>query len=75
MTLSDARVGNSYIVRGIHLPDDVQRRFRTLGLTDRTCVRVLGKNGAGAVIIAFRGSRFAVGRRFAEGIFIGGEGK
>ena len=70
MTLNEAVPGERYVVTGIDLPDDVQRRFRTLGLINRTPLRVLNKSGAGAVILAFRGSRFAVGRKFAQGISI-----
>ena len=70
MTLNEAMPGGRYVVADVDLPDDVQRRFRTLGLIDRTPLRVLNKSGAGAVIIAFRGSRFAVGRKFAQGISV-----
>ena len=72
MALSQAQLGKSYIVTDIRLSEDVQRRLRTLGLTNRTSVRVLGRNRAGAVIVFFRGSRFALGRHFAEGIFVKG---
>jgi ferrous iron transport protein A len=76
MALSQAQLGKLYIVTDIQLSEDVQRRLRTLGLTNRTPLRILGKNRSGAVIISFRGSRFALGRRFADGIFVkGGDAK
>ncbi len=72
MTLAEGLKNKSYKVIKIDLSPQVKRQLETLGLTVGTTVRVLNKKRRGAIIVKFRGTRFAVGRRFAEGITTGG---
>ena len=69
MTLFDCAVGESARVTKIGLEANVKRRLEILGMTENSAVEVLGRKRRGAMIIRVRGTRFAVGRRFAEGIF------
>ena len=47
--------------------------FEILGMTGSAAVTVMNKKRGGAMIIRVRGTRFAIGREFAEGIIVGGE--
>lgn len=73
MTLSDGAIGKTYRVREINLETAVKRRFEILGMTVNSAVTVLNKKRRGAEIIKIRGTRFAIGKEFAEGIVVGGE--
>lgn len=73
MTLLQAEMGKSYYIENIELENSVTRRLQMLGMTKGTIVSLLNKKKKGAVIVRVRGTRFALGRNFAEGILIGGE--
>ena len=68
MLLSDAVMGESYIVEKIHLPFETERRLEALGMTDRTHISVLGRKGRGILIVKLRGSRFALGAAITHNI-------
>ena len=68
MLLSDAVMGESYIVEKIHLPFETERRLEALGMTDRTRISVLGRKGRGILIVKLRGSRFALGAAITHNI-------
>ncbi len=68
MLLSDAVMGESYIVKKIHLPFETERRLEALGMTDRTRISVLGRKGRGILIVKLRGSRFALGAAITHNI-------
>ncbi len=70
MTLSDAKVGKTYSVQNIDLEIKVKRRLEILGMTGGSFVEVLNSKISGTKIIKVRGTRFAVGKEFAEGIEI-----
>lgn len=70
MVLSDAKAGSCYTVEKIELDLKVTRRLQVLGLTQGTKISVLNKKAFGPVIIRVRGTRFAVGKRFSDGIFL-----
>ncbi len=70
MTLFECAVGVPARVIKIGLEANVKRRLEILGMTENSAVEVLGRKRRGAMIIRVRGTRFAVGRRFAEGIFV-----
>ena len=70
MVLSKALKGQNYIIEKIELKEDVTRRMHTLGLTDGTKISVLNKKRNGPMIIKVRGTRFALGKGFLDGIFI-----
>ena len=73
MTLSDGKAGDIYCVKSIELPVKVKRRLEMLGMTWNSAVSVLNAKKSGAMIIKVRGTRFAIGRKLAEGIFVGGD--
>ena len=70
MTLREGTIGNRYQVKEIRLEDKVKRRLQMLGMTKGTEVRVLNNKKSGSIIMKVRGTRFAVGRRIAEGILV-----
>lgn len=70
MTLREGTIGNSYQVTEIQLEGKVKRRLQMLGMTKGTEVRVLNNKKSGSVIMKVRGTRFAIGKRIAEGILV-----
>lgn len=72
MNLSKGLIGHTYIVEDIQLEASIMRRLQMLGLTQGTSVEMLNKKRNGAVIFKVRGTRFAIGKKVAEGIVIGG---
>lgn len=70
MTLRQGTIGSRYEVKEIQLEDKVKRRLQMLGLTKGTAVWVLNNKKSGSVIMKVRGTRFAIGRRIAEGILV-----
>lgn len=73
MRLIDGVKGKCYKVKEINLPEKIKYRLQMLGMTDNTDVCILNKKFSGAVIIKIRGTRFALGKAFAEGIIVGGK--
>lgn len=69
MKLSECEINKKYHVTDIQLDADVKRRFEMLGMTHSTTVEVLGKKKNGGLIFKMRGTRFAIGKKFADGIF------
>lgn len=72
MRLIDGNIGMTYKVLEINLPEKIKRRLQMLGMTDNTDISILNKKFSGAVIIKIRGTRFAIGKAFAQGIIVGG---
>ena len=70
MTLREGTIGNQYQVKEIQLEDKVKRRLQMLGMTKGTEVRILNNKKSGSIIMKVRGTRFAIGRRIAEGILV-----
>lgn len=70
MILSNAQAGHSYTIEKIELDLRVKRRLQVLGMTHGTKISVLNKKVSGPMIIKVRGTRFAVGKRFCDGIFL-----
>lgn len=68
MKLISAQIGATYKIDKIQLNEKVKRRLQMLGMTNNTEVTVLNRKYSGAVIIKMRGTRFALGRKYAEGI-------
>lgn len=71
MKLSDGEIGKTYTVINIDLQDQVKRHLEILGMTEKSKLSVLNKKRHGAMIVKFRGTRFAVGKKFADGIEVG----
>lgn len=70
MSLKEGSVGRNYRVIKISAPKDTERRLETLGITEDSCLSVLGKKRCGTVIVKSRGTRFALGYKIAENIMI-----
>lgn len=68
MQLNEARVGQTYTVKRIDLPFEMQRRLEALGMTDEAPVSVLNRKGKGILIIKLRGTRFALGYNITKNI-------
>ena len=68
MKISEGKIGKTYIVKGIELGLEVKRRFEILGMTVNSAVEIVNSKRSGTKIIKVRGTRFAIGRKFAEGI-------
>lgn len=68
MKLSEGTVGNLYFVKSIELDTPAKRRLEILGMTGNAIVSVLNSKRSGTKIIKVRGTRFALGAEFAEGI-------
>lgn len=71
MTLLEGKIGQEYQVGDICLEDKIKRRLQMLGMTKGTSICVLNNKKSGSVILKVRGTRFAVGKKIAEGIAIG----
>lgn len=70
MRLCEGVPGKTYTVRAIQLAMQMERRLEALGLTPGGTIEVLNKKPHGAMIVKFRGSRFALGRSMTEKILI-----
>lgn len=73
MFLKDAVPGRNYIVAGIWLGKKITHRLESLGMTRGTSITVIDKKLSGTMVIKVRGTRFALGAGFTEGITVGGE--
>ncbi len=73
MTLLQGEIGKSYQVQEIRLQETTARRLQILGLLSGTRVEILNKKKNGTLIFKVRGTRYAIGKRIAEGILLGGE--
>jgi len=70
MRLKEGRDHHVYEVEDMHLEPGLERRMGALGLTKGTRVEILNNQKEGAVIVKFRGTRFALGRKIADRILI-----
>ncbi len=70
MLLKDGTYGREYAVEGIDLELRIIHRLEVLGIKKGTRITILGKKKKGPVIVKVRGTRFAVGRKIADGIHI-----
>lgn len=68
MTLDKGAVGESYRVKTIDLPEQVEHRLEAIGMTLGGRVSVLGSKDRGTLILKVRGSRFAMGRGITQRI-------
>ncbi len=68
MNLSEGIIGNSYAIKNISLDLPAKRRLEILGMTNDAKVMVLNSKKSGTKIIKVRGTRFAVGYKFAQQI-------
>ncbi|MBP3284216.1 MAG: ferrous iron transport protein A [Clostridia bacterium] len=70
MILTRGKKGQEYRTEQINLQENLLRRLEVLGLTEGTVISVVNKNFNGSMIIRVRGTRFAIGKKVAEGIFV-----
>ncbi|MBQ7986730.1 MAG: ferrous iron transport protein A [Clostridia bacterium] len=70
MNLSEAKVGQSYIIEKLELSEDKKRRILDLGFTKGTKLKVINLKNNGPMIICARGTRLAMGREFSLGIMV-----
>lgn len=70
MKLSEGMVGEEYFVKEIYLDIPAKRRLESLGMTGNSRVIILNSKKSGAKIIKVRGTRFAIGSEFSNGISI-----
>lgn len=70
MCLKEGKDNQIYEVLDMHLEPALERRLKALGLTPGTRVEILNNRKKGAMIIRFRGVRFAFGRKIADHILI-----
>lgn len=68
MKLLSAQIGSIYRINDILLDKKVRHRLQILGMTRNTEIVLLNKKYSGTVIIKVRGTRFALGRKYAQGI-------
>ncbi len=68
MCLSEGTVGGSYVVENICLDEAATRRLEVLGMVNGTPVEILTRKRKSAMVIKVRGTRFAIGKEFADGI-------
>jgi len=67
--LTDGVENNFYYVRKINLPVKTAERLEALGMIAGTEIVVLNKKRS-AMVVGFRGTRFALGREIAKNIEI-----
>ncbi len=70
MVLKQGIDGRTYRVLSIHIEFQLERRLEALGLTRDTRITVLNNRKRGSLIVKFRGTRFALGKRIANHIEI-----
>lgn len=70
MRLKEGKNNRTYLVEEIHLELNLERRLEALGLTEGAEITVLNNDRKGAMTVKFRGTRFAIGKRIADNIFV-----
>ena len=70
MTLSEGKIGHTYIVEEVQVAGNVTRRLEALGVNEQTSIAVLNAKAKGPMIIKVRGTRLALGRQITDQIQI-----
>ncbi|MCI1665128.1 MAG: ferrous iron transport protein A [Atopobiaceae bacterium] len=68
--MDEGRIGSTYEVSYLDLPDATKHRLESLGMTPSITVEVLNNKSHGTVIIRLRETRFALGRGISRGIHV-----
>ncbi len=68
MTLFEGTKNQVFRVRNLYIDEKTGRRLQALGFNDGIRVKVLNRKKNGAMIIAVRGTRLALGRRICHAI-------
>lgn len=70
MRLKEGKNYHTYVVERIETELNLERRLEALGLTEGSRITILNNDKKGAMTVKFRGTRFALGRRIADNIFV-----
>ncbi|MEG0250863.1 MAG: FeoA family protein [Peptostreptococcus sp.] len=70
MTLTDAKIGEEYIVENVELPLTLEKRMESLGMTRGSKITLLHKKRNGTSVILIRGTKFAIGTDVASNIHV-----
>ena len=70
MKLKEGKNNHTYVVEKIQIELNLERRLEALGLTEGSQITVLNNDKKGAMTVKFRGTRFVLGRRIADNIFV-----
>ncbi|WP_072525060.1 FeoA family protein [Clostridium sp. Marseille-P3244] len=70
MKLKEGKNHHTYVVEKIEIELNLERRLEALGLTEGSRITILNNDKKGAMTVKFRGTRFALGRRIADNIFV-----
>ena len=70
MNLKEGKNESTYVVKAIEIEQNLERRLEALGLREGSSILVLNNDKNGALTVKFRGTRFAMGRRIAEHIYV-----
>lgn len=68
MTLDKGTIGETYTVKKMDLPEQVEHRLEAIGMTMEGKVSILGGKDGGTLILKIRGARFALGRGITQRI-------
>lgn len=70
MLLCDEKIGNSYIVEKVDLPQNIEKRLEALGMTKGSSITIVNGKAHGILIVKIRGTRFALGKNITKNIFV-----
>ncbi|HIX64538.1 MAG TPA: ferrous iron transport protein A [Candidatus Mediterraneibacter colneyensis] len=70
MRLKEGKNNHTYVVEEIQIELNLERRLEALGLTEGSQITILNNDKKGAMTVRFRGTRFALGKRIADNIFV-----
>ena len=70
MRLKEGKNNRTYVVEKIQIELNLERRLEALGLTEGSKITILNNDKKVAMTVKFRGTRFALGRRIADNIFV-----
>lgn len=71
MTLLEGKIKQTYSLCDIKLEERIARRLQMLGMTKGAHILLLNRKRDGSMIIKVRGTRFAIGKKYAAGIYVG----
>lgn len=71
MTLLEGSLKQSYRLLHMELEEAVTRRLQMLGMTKDAEILLVNRKRDGSTIIKVRGTRFAIGKSYAQGIYVG----
>lgn len=65
MTLNEGEIRGRYRVTGVNTEEKVTSRLRSLGINEKTSLKVLNKKRNGSMVIMVRGTRLALGKEIS----------